>query len=156
MKYVERGIFMENYEINNGTLAIVPTDDGKTKIYETDDEFIVDKKVYQVMEESCEYFGSSLIGRQTGSKNILGSSYKVPVVIDESRDIIFFPTSSPLLDSCYWIGLKDIKEIIKKDRKTIIVFDNNKEIEVDIPYLSIQNQIMRATRLNMVLKKRKN
>ncbi len=147
---------MENYEINNGTLAIVPTDDGKTKIYETDDEFIVDKKVYQVMEESCEYFGSSLIGRQTGSKNILGSSYKVPVVIDESRDIIFFPTSSPLLDSCYWIGLKDIKEIIKKDRKTIIVFDNNKEIEVDIPYLSIQNQIMRATRLNMVLKKRKN
>ena len=156
MKYVERGIFMENYEINNGTLAIVPTDDGKTKIYETDDEFIVDKKVYQVMEESCEYFGSSLIGRQTGSKNILGSSYKVPVVIDESRDIILFPTSSPLLDSCYWIGLKDIKEIIKKDRKTIIVFDNNKEIEVDIPYLSIQNQIMRATRLNMVLKKRKN
>jgi competence protein ComK len=147
---------MKEYEINNGTLAIVPTEDGKTKVYETDDEFIVDKRVYQVMEESCQYFGSSLIGRQTGSKNILGSSYKVPVVIDESRDIIFFPTSSPLLDSCYWIGLKDIKEIIKKDRKTIIVFDNNKEIEVDIPYLSIQNQIMRATRLNMVLKKRKN
>lgn len=147
---------MKEYEINNGTLAIVPTEDGKTKVYEIDDEFIVDKRVYQVMEESCQYFGSSLIGRQTGSKNILGSSYKVPVVIDESRDIIFFPTSSPLLDSCYWIGLKDIKEIIKKDRKTIIVFDNNKEIEVDIPYLSIQNQIMRATRLNMVLKKRKN
>ena len=147
---------MKEYEINNGTLAIVPTEDGKTKVYEIDDEFIVDKRVYQVMEESCQYFGSSLIGRQTGSKNILGSSYKIPVVIDESRDIIFFPTSSPLLDSCYWIGLKDIKEIIKKDRKTIIVFDNNKEIEVDIPYLSIQNQIMRATRLNMVLKKRKN
>ena len=28
--------------------------------------------------------------------------------------------------------------------------------EIDIPYLSIQNQIMRATRLNAVLKKRKN
>lgn len=147
---------MENYEINNGTLALIPTRDGKTKVYEVDDEFIVDKRVYQVMEESCQYFGSSLIGRQTGSKNILGSSYKVPIVIDESRDIIFFPTSSPLLDSCYWVGLKDIKEIIKKDKKTIIVFDNNKEIEIDIPYLSIQNQIMRATRLNAVLKKRKN
>lgn len=147
---------MENYEINNGTLALVPTRDGKTKVYEVDDEFIVDKRVYQVMEESCQYFGSSLMGRQTGSKNILGSSYKVPIVIDESRDIIFFPTSSPLLDSCYWVGLKDIKEIIKKDKKTIIVFDNNKEIEIDIPYLSIQNQIMRATRLNAVLKKRKN
>lgn len=147
---------MENYEINNGTLALVPTRDGKTKVYEVDDEFIVDKRVYRVMEESCQYFGSSLMGRQTGSKNILGSSYKVPIVIDESRDIIFFPTSSPLLDSCYWVGLKDIKEIIKKDKKTIIVFDNNKEIEIDIPYLSIQNQIMRATRLNAVLKKRKN
>ena len=147
---------MDNYEINNGTLALVPTRDEKTKVYETDDEFIINKRVYQVMEESCQYFGSSLMGRQAGSKNILGSSYKVPVVIDETRDIIFFPTSSPLLDSCEWIGLKDIKEIVKKDKKTIIVFDNNKEIIVDIPYLSIQNQIMRATRLNAVLKKRKN
>lgn len=147
---------MDNYEINNGTLALVPTRDGKTKVYETDDEFIINKRVYQVMEESCQYFGSSLMGRQAGSKNILGSSYKVPVVIDETRDIIFFPTSSPLLDSCEWIGLKDIKEIVKKDKKTIIIFDNNKEIIVDIPYLSIQNQIMRATRLNAVLKKRKN
>ena len=147
---------MENYEINNGTLAIIPIDANISKIYEEDEEILVDKSAYQIMEDSCSYFGSSLLGRQIGSKNVLGSNYKIPIVVDETRDIIFFPTVSPLLNNCSWIGLKNIKDIIKKDEGTLIIFDNNKEIYVKVPYLSIQNQILRATRLNAILKKRKN
>ncbi len=147
---------MKNYEINNGTLAIVPIDEKISKVYEENDEIIVEQSAYQIMEDSCSYFGSSLLGRQIGSKNVLGSNYKIPIMVDETRDIIFFPTSSPLLNSCQWIGLKNIKDIIKQDEGTLIIFDNNKEIYVKVPYLSIQNQVLRATRLNAILKKRKN
>lgn len=145
---------MENYEINNGTLAIIPINEKTSKVYEENEEILISKSAYEIMENSCSYFGSSLSGRQLGSKNILGSTYKIPIVVDETRDIIFFPTSSPALNNCQWIGLKNIKDIKKSNGGTLIIFDNNKEIYVDIPYLSIQNQVLRATRLNAVLKKR--
>lgn len=122
---------MNNYEINEETLIIMPISDKKSKVIEKSDEHIIDLTPNKIMENSCSYFGSSLMGRQNGSKYILGSNYKIPIVVEESKDII------------------------KKERKTIIVFDNDQEIVIDIPYLSIQNQILRATRLNAILKKRK-
>jgi len=152
---MERGIIMNNYEINEETLIIMPISDKKSKVIEKSDEHIIDLTPNKIMENSCSYFGSSLMGRQNGSKYILGSNYKIPIVVEESKDIIFFPTTSPSLDNCHWIAVNNIKDIIKKERKTIIVFDNDQEIVIDIPYLSIQNQILRATRLNAILKKRK-
>ncbi|HPE14819.1 MAG TPA: competence protein ComK [Bacilli bacterium] len=146
---------MNNYEINEETLIIMPISDKKSKVIEKSDEHIIDLTPNKIMENSCSYFGSSLMGRQNGSKYILGSNYKIPIVVEESKDIIFFPTTSPSLDNCHWIAVNNIKDIIKKERKTIIVFDNDQEIVIDIPYLSIQNQILRATRLNAILKKRK-
>lgn len=146
---------MNNYEINEETLIIMPISDKKSKVIEKSDEHIIALPPNKIMENSCSYFGSSLIGRQNGSKYILGSNYKIPIVVEESKDIIFFPTTSPSLDNCHWIAVNNIKDIIKKERKTIIVFDNDQEIVIDIPYLSIQNQILRATRLNAILKKRK-
>lgn len=150
-----KGVIMNNYEINEETLIIMPISDKKSKVIEKSDEHIIDLTPNKIMENSCSYFGSSLMGRQNGSKYILGSNYKIPIVVEESKDIIFFPTTSPSLDNCHWIAVNNIKDIIKKERKTIIVFDNDQEIVIDIPYLSIQNQILRATRLNAILKKRK-
>ena len=62
-----------NYEINNETLAIIPIDENKTKILEVNNEYIIEKSPYKIMENSCSYFGSSLQGRLAGSKNMLGS-----------------------------------------------------------------------------------
>ena len=55
-----------------------------------------------------------------------------------------------------WISLNNIKEYKKEDHKTKIKFKNNKEITIDIPYYSIDNQILRATRLQTVYFDRKN
>ena len=109
------------------------------------------------MEESCKYFGSTYEGRKDGSKNILNAEYKLPIVIEDSNNLIVFPTMSPFSDECCWISLKRVKKIEKIDsNNTKIIFDNNKEIIVDCSYRIIENQLSRASRLDLILRNHKN
>ena len=85
---------MENYEINKNTVALYAMGE-KTRVYEEDTNFIVNQSANKIMEESCRYFGSSLEGRKNGTKNLIGVSYKAPIIVEESCNIIFFPTSIP-------------------------------------------------------------
>ena len=54
---------LDSYEINNETLLIVPYDYGKSKVYEYDDEFIVNMIPLTIVKNSCMFFGSSFDGR---------------------------------------------------------------------------------------------
>ena len=93
-----------NYEITYDTQMILPIDSGKSKIIEEDSEYVVDNNVLEIMEHSCEYFGSSYEGRKEGTKKLIGVTHKSPIIIEESRKMIFFPTSSPDNKDCIWIN----------------------------------------------------
>ena len=109
------------------------------------------------MEDSCRYFGSSYNGRKEGAKNILGAEYKVPIVVEDSNNLIAFPTTSPFSDDCAWISLNRVHNIYKVDNySTKVIFDNNQEIILPCSFRSMENQLARASRLNLVLKNRKN
>jgi competence protein ComK len=145
------------YEISRGTLAILPNDDEKSVVYEDNERYIVDQTPFNIMEESCLYFGSSYEGRKKGAKNILGAEYKVPIVVEDSENLIVFPTTSPQSKDCSWISLKRIKNIKKVDNyNTKIIFDNDKEIIVDCSFRSLENQLSRASRLDLILRNHKN
>ena len=146
---------MENYEINLSTLAIVPLDSHISKIYEQDRDFIINKSVADIINNSCKYFGSSYNGRYEGAKDLLGMSYKLPIIIEETKEIIFFPTSSPRFNKCSWISLKNINNYEKKEDKVIINFKNGMNLEFDLSIFSLENQIYRALRLENILKRRK-
>jgi len=92
-----------NYEVNMDTLYVFPIDKDSCKVVEVEDEYHIDAKTYQVMEHSCMYFGSSLNGRLLGSKDMLGSIYKAPIVVEESQNLIFFPTTYPNSNQNIWI-----------------------------------------------------
>ena len=62
----------------------------------------------KIIENSCRYFGSSYNGRHIGTKNLTGINYKSPIIIEETKNIIFFPTTSPKQSDCSWISLKYI------------------------------------------------
>ena len=143
------------YEINKDTLAILPMEGDKSRVIEKDYEYIVDIKPYEVMEHSCEYFGSSLSGRLDGAKSMLGTIYKAPILVEESRNIIFFPTASPLLDNNVWVSLNNVEKLEKDGNKTNIIFKDGKNILVDIPYLSIENQVLRSARLESIIRSRR-
>jgi competence protein ComK len=146
---------MATYEINSETLAIVPKNESSTYIYEKDGKFIINESSNKIMEESCEFFGSSLEGRKNGTVALTGITHKVPIIVEESNNIIFFPTSSPRLSSCSWISLNNIVSY-KKDKKLCkINFVDDKSLKLNTSYGIINNQILRASRLQMMLDERK-
>lgn len=144
------------YEVSNGTLAIVPNEENSSLVYEDEDRYIVDQTPFKIMEESCKYFGSTYKGRKDSARDILGAEYKVPIIVEDTNNLIVFPTTSPIADDCVWIFLKRVKNFTKIDAcNTKIVFDNNKEIIVPCSYRTIENQISRASRLDLIMRNRK-
>ena len=145
------------YEISRGTLAIVPNSEENSLVYEDDSRYIVNETPFKIMEDSCKYFGSTYNGRKDSAKSILGAEYKVPIIVEENNNIIVFPTTSPSSADCVWISLGRIKYFEKIDSSnTKIVFDNNREIIVQCSYRTIENQVSRASRLDLVMRNRKN
>lgn len=141
---------MQNYEINEETLALVPYDEG-TLIYEANQQLYINNDANEIIYNSCEYFGSTYEGRKVGTKRLTGMTHKLPVIIEESKRIIFFPTSSPRLNRCVWLSLKNIKNVEKYGIQSKIVFKNYQELVVDISFSCLNNQLMRACRLESVL-----
>ncbi len=143
-----------NYEINEGTLAILPKEE-KSKVLEDSKEYVINNTPYEIMDYSCKYFGSSYEGRKEGTKAILDINYKVPIIVENSKNIIFFPTNSPSAEDCCWISLKNIKKIEAADyNSTNIIFNNDISILIPVSRRTIENQILRASRLDLIMRDR--
>ena len=145
---------MNTYEINEDTLALVPTISDNVRVYEKESSFDLNSSCSEIIDNSCMYYGSTYEGRRIGSMHMLGASYKLPIIVEESKSLIFFPTESPLLSSCIWVSLNNIEKYEKDNLKTVIFFKNGIHITVDSSYRIIENQIFRATRLESLLRKR--
>mgnify|MGYP000896077167 FL=1 len=143
-----------NYEINEGTLAILAKN-RKSLILEDDKKYVVDSLPFDVVDHSCKYFGSSYEGRKEGTKEILHINYKVPIIVDNSRNLIFFPTNSPLSDDCSWLSLKSIKSIKEGSFNTTdVIFNNGVSINIPVSKRTMDNQILRASRLDLIMRNR--
>ena len=149
-------IKLKDYCINENTLALIPLSKKKTIAYENHDCYIIDEKISKIMEDNCQYNGSSKEGRIKGTYSLTGYSYKAPIIISEDKDIVFFPTSSPRLKDCSWINVSNIGNIYSKEEKCLIEFLNDECIEIDTSYNIIQNQYLRSLSLQNAFKKRKN
>lgn len=146
---------MVNYEINEDTLAVLYNGYDKTKVIEVNNEYEFDSKAYKIMEYNCEYYGSTYVGRIKAAKKILNCSYKIPVLVEESNSLIFFPTMSSLSEECSWINYGAIQNYKKNGENIEIEFINNKKLLVDMSKLSLENQLARSSRLESITRKRK-
>lgn len=146
----------ENYEISSSTLAIVPINNNLSKVLEEDGNYhLIMKSTIDIIDDSCKFFGSSYIGRHEGTKNLIGINYKTPIIIEETMEMIFFPTSSPKYGNCYWIALKHIQKCERENQVSKVIFKNGILLDLDISYSSLQNQILRSTLLEYTLRSRK-
>lgn len=146
---------MQEYEINSSTLAIIPIDDEISEVYEEEGKYTIKKSSNSIIKENCEFYGSSYEGRCAGTKYLTGIKTKYPIIIEESRNIIFFPTSSIRTQQSTWIALNKIKEYQQRNKNSRIYFKNDDKIDLDISYYSLENQIIRATMLKSKLYERK-
>lgn len=142
---------MENYEINSSTLAIIPIDKNKSRVYEENDEYVIEKSTNSIIKENCAFYGSSYEGRCIGTKYLTGIKSKFPIIIEESRNIIFFPTNSIRNDESIWIALNKIKNYKKTRYNSQLLFNNDQKLDLKISYYSLENQICRATILKSKL-----
>lgn len=145
---------LESYEINRNTCAVLNVGTEASKIIEGDANYLIDKKTFEVMEDSCAYYGSTYDGRLKGTKMILGSNYKLPIVIEDSNDIIFFPTTGNNNDNCSWVSLKHIDKYTSYKGYTKVTFDSGRTIVLKISYNSFETQLFRAMRLHQILSDR--
>ena len=89
-------------------------------------------------------------------KYLTGIKSKFPIIIEESRNIIFFPTSSTREKQSTWLALSKIKKYQRNYRKNCdVVFNNDSRISLDISYYSLDNQFVRAIMLKNALYERK-
>lgn len=142
---------MKDYEINESTQAIIPNGSLKSMIYEEDCEYEVENSSNKIIKYNCNFYGSSYLGRCEGTKSLTGIKTKFPIIIEESRKIIFFPTTSIRTQQSMWLSLNHIKEIKIENSKTYVIFKNGKKLLVPLSYYSLKNQYCRASLLKAKL-----
>ena len=147
---------LDTYIVNFETLLLIPVDDNKTKVFEVDEEFIVGKKINDIIEDSCLFFGSSYEGRRDGTKALLNCGIKVPIIIEDSRNLILFPTLSFKNKNNIWIVYNNVLDYRKYDLdNTLFMFKNNNDIKVNVRYNIVDNQMVRCLKLDAIIRKRK-
>ena len=148
---------MNNYVINVETLLIVPYGREKSKIFENDRTFIINETTGNILKNSCLFFGSSIEGRREAVKHILDVDMKVPIIVENIRDIIFFPVSNCIKKNSTWISYQNLLKYSKfNEFSTVLYFKSGKNIRVDVKYNLIDNQVIRCIKLESLINKRKN
>ena len=116
----------------------------------------VDKKPYELIDEMCIYYGSSLKGRIEAINQTLSIKQKAPVLISEVLEIIYFPTLSYKHKDCEWINYNQILHVKSAGlNKTKIEFISGYAYEIDINSRIIKNQIKRCEEYLNILRNHK-
>ena len=147
---------MLEYEITSNTCALIGISENETEVIEKDKRFVIPKKLNKVLNDSCQFYGSTLEGRIKGSQRQLGMKYKLPIMVESSKELIFFPTVSPRLTYCSWISLKNIKSYRDTPLGLVIEFEHNNTITISLSLESFEMQIFRATKLMLTARNRRN
>jgi competence protein ComK len=149
---------IEEYEINPMTLAVLPLQYGGklySQIYQMDDELHSPFKPLELIKKSCRLFASSYEGRKEGSRQLIGITHKIPITIDSTNLMYFFPTTSPNNPRCAWISHEHVLHYEKVDStNTLIIFRNKESIIIPISIYSFENQMLRTALLRTKLMQR--
>lgn len=147
------------YEISPLTMAILAVENESgiinTQVFESEVDYLIHKSPVKMIDHACRYFGSSLRGRQDGTKDICGITHKAPISIDPASGMYFFPTASPRNKNCSWIAHSHIDFIQPtSNQMTEVYFKNGDKIILDISYGSMMNQIQRTAQFRYLLNDR--
>ena len=147
---------LKNYIINYETLLIIPFEDDKSKVFEVDEELIVNMKPFDIIKNSCLFFGSSYEGRREGTSSLLKCNIKLPIIIEDSKCLIFFPTYSFKNEKNIWVSYNNLIDYKKYNaNSTLFVFKNNNDIKVNVKQNIVDNQFIRCLKIEAIIRKRK-
>ena len=122
---------MQNYIIDKNTIAVLKHN-LQTIIYDVENIKVINKNIKKVLDENCNFYGSSLVGRKKYSQKYLQINYKVPLIISEFNNIILIQINALRDNECLFIVLDKIKDYYIENDKVVIkcvngiIFKTNK------------------------------
>ena len=144
------------YEIDLSTLMLIGIDDESTRVVTKNNEFIIKESCKKIVDNSCKFFGSSLADRIRATNRLVNMASKTPIVIEDSRNIIFFPLRSTREKNNIWISFNNLGTYTKDyNDETILTFKNNRQINLNFSYYIIDNQVTRSIILDYEINKRR-
>lgn len=143
---------MENYLITKNTVAILKKNN-KTIIFDVEKTRVINKNINKVLENNCNFYGSSLTGRKNCAKNILNIHYKVPIIIE--NNIILLQLNSIKEYECLFIVLNKIVDYKNFEKSLKIICVNNYVFINKISRYSFEKILINSIKLNNILKWRK-
>lgn len=143
------------YEINLSTLLLIGEENDTTRVITYDSDFVVNENSRKIIDNSCRYFGSSLSSRTKMTSSLINIKSKTPIVIEETREIIFFPLKSTREKNNIWISFNNLEKYEQDDKKTILHFKNKIDYVLEFSYYIIDNQVTRSLILDYELNKRR-
>lgn len=147
---------LNEYLITTSTIMVKSLDNDNSMIYDFAGEYVSKMDINSIIESSCNFYGSSYDGRIKWSKEVLNTKIKLPVVIEESKNIIFFPTRSISNNDCIWLSYNNIVKFEKNGNSTNVFFNDNRVYCIDVSYDIIDRQIYNCLRLEKILLNRRN
>ena len=143
------------YEINLSTLMLIGLDDKSTKIVTSEDEFICNYCSKDIINNACKFFGSSINDCVKKTSRLINISSKSPIIIEEFRNIIFFPLKSVREKCNIWISFSNLEKYEKNGNSTVFYFKGGKKISLNFSYYIIDNQVTRSMMLDYEINKRR-
>lgn len=140
---------MENYIINNKTVAILKKGK-KTIIYDVENVRVINKSIIKILEQNCNFYGSSFRGRQQCCQKTLKIHYKVPIIM--TNNIILLQLNSLKSEECLFIILNKVMDYKFIDKKLLIKCVNNYQFINKISSHSFEKMIILGTRLENIIK----
>lgn len=138
------------YIINNETLFLYYNGINTIAVEENSEYEFIGNVLNKVLDNSCMYYGSSYKGRIKGSKNLLSGKYKLPIIISEKNNIIFFPLKGEKKDEVIWLNFNKIKSFNKDDNFVLVTFLNGYEQKFMTSFTIFNNQMFKCSRLWLI------
>ena len=117
---------MRNYILTDDVLCFTSNGYG-TYVVEKNKDFYLSIDCLKLLKYGCNFYGNS---------------YNM---------IIFFPTCTPSSKKCIWLAYNNITRYVKESNGTKIYFDNGKEMNIKVPYTTIDNQITKCIKIEKYL-----
>ncbi len=136
---------LKEYEAHSDTLAVVAYRDPvyQSIIYEKKDIYLCQQTPTKIIQASCQPNGASYGGRKDYANYATGKRYKLPILIQESRNVLAFPTHSTDHMDCSWIFATHVNTFYsyQNNKATIVIFKSDLELILPISAAIFRRQL---------------
>ena len=140
-------VVMQNYRLNKDTMAIFsnPCLSSSTAILEWPNKVLYCTRTpLYLIEEACISGGSTYNGRREAVERMLRTKSKLPIPVNPTEGLFFFPNMSPYEPHCHWFSFFHIQNFFtaKDDKtKTEIIFTDSRRKIINTSYKTMAGQI---------------